>query len=141
LSSGERPLEWEQRTSDTVFDTFPWPQSPTLAQVKAVAEAAVSLRALRREIMATNGWSLRDLYRTLETPGTNRLRDAQAALDSAVRAAYGMNASEDTLAFLLKLNLHLAAQESAGKPVTLPGLPTIIPKAEDFTTADCIQVP
>jgi len=41
-------------TSDTVFDTFPWPQSPTLAQVKAVAEASVSLRALRREIMTAN---------------------------------------------------------------------------------------
>ena len=51
---------------------------------------------MRREIMAANGWSLRDLYRTLETPGTNRLRDAQAALDSAVRAAYGMKDSEDT---------------------------------------------
>jgi hypothetical protein len=74
-------------TPDTVFDTFPWPQSPKLAQVKAVAEAARSLRALRREIMAANGWSLRDLYRTLDPPGTNRLRDAQAALDAAVRAA------------------------------------------------------
>jgi hypothetical protein len=39
------------------------------------AEASRLLRALRREIMAANGWSLRDLYRTLETPGTNRLRD------------------------------------------------------------------
>jgi hypothetical protein len=37
--------------------------------------------------MAANGWSLRELYRTLETPGANRLRDAHAALDSAVRAA------------------------------------------------------
>jgi len=46
--------------------------------VKAVAEAAVSLRALRREIMAANGWSLRDLYRTLETPGT-RIFHAQLA--------------------------------------------------------------
>ena len=48
------------------------------------------LHASRREIMAANGWSLCDPYRTLETPGTNRLRDAQAALDSAVRAAYAM---------------------------------------------------
>jgi hypothetical protein len=63
---------------------------------------------LRREILAANGWSLRDLYRTLETPGAIRLRDAKAALDSAVRAAYGMNATEDTLAFLLALNLELA---------------------------------
>ena len=50
-------------------------------------EAARSLRTLSREIMQSNGRSLRDLYRTLETPGANRLRDAQAALDSAVRVA------------------------------------------------------
>ncbi|HVM50676.1 MAG TPA: type IIL restriction-modification enzyme MmeI, partial [Candidatus Acidoferrum sp.] len=125
-------------TSDTVFDTFPWPQSPTLAQVKAVAEAARSLRALRRGIMQSSGWSLRDLYRTLETPGTNRLRDAHAALDSAVRAAYVMKGAEDTLAFLLRLNLDLAAKESAGESVTPPGRPCFISNAEDFITADCI---
>jgi hypothetical protein len=91
--------------------------------------------------MAANGWSLRDLYRTLETPGTNRLRDAQAALDSAVRAAYGIKDAEDTLAFLLKLNLDLAAKEALGEPVTPPGLPAFIAKVEDFTTADCIDNP
>jgi hypothetical protein len=128
-------------TSDTVFDTFPWPQSPTLAQVKAVAEAAISLRALRREIMAANGWSLRDLYRTLETPGTNRLRDAQAALDSAVRTAYGMTVSEDTLAFLLALNLQFAGLEARGQKITLPGLPQFTPKPDEFVTADCITPP
>jgi hypothetical protein len=86
-----------------------------LEKVRTVAEAAVSLRALRREIMAADGWSLRDLYRTLETPGSNRLRDAHAALDSAVRAAYGMAKDEDPLAFLLRLNLDLAAKETKGK--------------------------
>ena len=50
---------------------------------------------MRREILAANGWSLRDLYRTLETPGTNRLRDTHAAPDAAVRAAYGMKDAED----------------------------------------------
>ncbi len=40
--------------------------------------------------MQLNGWSLRGLYRPPEPPGTNRLRDAHAALDSAVRAAYRM---------------------------------------------------
>jgi SAM-dependent methyltransferase len=128
-------------TSDTVFDTFPWPQSPTLAQVKAVAEAAVSLRTLRRGIMAANGWSLRDLYRTLETPGANRLRDAQAVLDAAVRAAYGMKDTEDVLAFLLKLNLDLASKESAGECITPPGLPGVISNPEDFVTGDFIQIP
>jgi SAM-dependent methyltransferase len=128
-------------TSDTVFDTFPWPQSPTLAQVNAVAETAVCLRALRREVMAANGWSLRDLYRTLENPGTNRLRDAQAVLDAAVRAAYGMKDTEDVLAFLLKLNLDLASKESAGECITPPGLPGVISNPEGFVTGDFIQIP
>ncbi len=35
-------------TSDTVFDTFPWPQSPTKKQMRAVADAALALRQLRR---------------------------------------------------------------------------------------------
>ena len=75
--------------------------------------------------MAAKGWSLRDLYRTLETAGTNRLRDAQAALDSAVRAAYGMKDTEDTLAFMLRLNLELAETKAEGEPITPPGLPRL----------------
>jgi hypothetical protein len=91
--------------------------------------------------MAAKGWSLRDLYRTLETAGTNRLRDAQAALDSAVRAAYGMGDGEDTLAVLLRLNLELAAQEARGELITSPGLPASVPKSADFVTLDCITSP
>jgi hypothetical protein len=71
------------------------------------------LRALRREIMAANGWSLRDLYRTLETPGTNRLRDAPAA-----RAAYGRKENEDMLAFRLGLNLELAERREKWQPIS-----------------------
>jgi hypothetical protein len=89
--------------------------------------------------MAANGWSLRDLYRTLETPGTNRLRDAQAAIDSAVRAAYGMKEAEDHLAFLLALNLELAGKEAKGKPITPPGLPVPAGEAAEFVSKDCIQ--
>ena len=71
----------------------------------------------------------------------NRLRDAHAALDSAVRAAYGMNATEDPLAFLLHLNLELADNEANGKPITAPGLPVWVPNAAEFTSADCIAAP
>ena len=110
-----------------------------LKKIRAVAEAGVSLRALRREIMAANGWSLRDLYRSLETPGANRLRDAHAALDSAVRAAYGMKDGEDPLAFLLTLNLELAAAESNGQEIIPPGLLKSIASPEEFTTGDCIE--
>jgi SAM-dependent methyltransferase len=128
-------------TSDTVFDTFPWPQSPTLKNIRAVAEAALALRTLRHEIMQANGWSLRELYKSLETPGENRLRTAHAALDTAVRAAYGMKASEDILAFLLKLNLELADKEAKGEAITPPGLPAFVPKPSDFVSKDCVGVP
>jgi hypothetical protein len=125
----------------TRFADFVWPQSPTLAQVKVVAEAAVSLRALRRETMAANGWSLRELYRTFETPGANRLRDAHAALEATVRAAYGMKEGEDTLAFLLRLNLELAERETRGEQVTRPGLPATFPDPGSFASEDCLRAP
>ena len=128
-------------TSDSVFDTFPWPQTPTLAKVKAVAKASVDLRTLRRQIMADNGMSLRDLYRTLDLPGANPLKDAQEKLDAAVRAAYGMKKKEDVLTFLLALNQDVAAREANGETVTAPGLPPCVKNPRDFITKDCIEMP
>jgi len=128
-------------TSTTVFNSFPFPQSPKLAQVKKVAAAAVKLRQLRRRVMTENQWSLRDLYRTLDLPGDNPLRKAQAELDAAVREAYGMKASDDPLQFLLSLNLEVADRESQGLPVVAPGLPPCVTDASPFITADCVTMP
>jgi len=89
--------------------------------------------------MAANGWSLRDLYRTLDTLGTNRLRDDHATLDAAVRAAYGMKQEEDPVAFLLNLNLQLAHLESRGQPISSPGLARLATNADELTTTDCIR--
>ena len=122
-----------------MFDTFPWPQEPTRPQIKAVAEAAVTLRALRRETMRNLNYSLRDLYRTLEHPGDNPLRDAHARLDAAVRTAYGMAEDADPLAFLLELNLACAAKEKAGEKITPPGLPLRTGAYAEFVTDDCIR--
>jgi hypothetical protein len=99
------------------------------------------VRSLRREIKQSNGWSLRDLYRTLETPGANRLRDAHAALDSAVRAAYGMKDQGDPLAFLLRWILQLADTESSYKDVTPQGLPRFVRNTGAFITPDCLLRP
>ena len=128
-------------TSDTVFDSFPWPQKPGKKALRAVADAAVALRKLRRERMAELGWSLRALYRTLDEPGASPLKDAHAALDAAVRTAYGMAATDDPLSFLLSLNAECAAAEKACKPITPPGLP--LPPAEHaaYITEDCIPAP
>ena len=128
-------------TSDTVFDTFLWPQEPTREQIKAVAEAAVALRALRRDTMRKLNYSLRDLYRTLEQPGENPLREAHTQLDAAVRVAYGMSPDVDPLAFLLELNLACAAKEKAGEKITLPGLPLPSNEQQKFVSQDCIQAP
>ena len=105
-----------------------------------MAEAGRALRALRREIMESNGWSLRELYRTLETSGENRLRTAHAALDTAVRRAYGMTPEEDILAFLLKLNLELADTEAKGESITPPGLPAFVPQPASLVSEDCVKV-
>jgi hypothetical protein len=116
------------------------PQAPTLAQVEQVAAAAVGLRRLRRQVMAANYWSLRDLYRTLETPGQNPLRQAHERLHTAVRAAYGMKANEDPLAFLLALNCQVADREAADQPVQGPGLPACVKEPGAFVTEDCVRV-
>ena len=125
---------------NTVFDTFPWPQKPKRGEIAEVAAAAVALRTLRREVMAAHGWSLRELYRTLDEPGDNPLRTAHARLDTAVRAAYGMPKTADPLAFLLALNLELAGKEKAGDTITSPGLPLPEKDRATFVTEDCIQV-
>jgi type II restriction/modification system DNA methylase subunit YeeA len=128
-------------TSDTVFDSFPFPQSPTLAQAKKVAAAAVKLRYLRRKVMTENQWSLRELYRTLDLPGDNPLRKAHAELDAAVREAYGMKAKEDPLQFLLELNFAVAEREAKGLPVIAPGLPPVVTNPNEFITDDCVRMP
>ena len=61
--------------------------------------------------------------------------------DSAVRAAYGMKETEDTLAFLLRLNLELAAKESEGHVITAPGLRQLVATLNIFASEDCVHPP
>jgi hypothetical protein len=91
--------------------------------------------------MAENHWSLRDIYRTLEQPGKNPLRDAQTELDKAVSAAYEMKSKADQLTFLLTLNQVVAEREKTGAPVVAPGLPPCVTDPAPFITTDCIQPP
>lgn len=126
-------------TSNSVFDTFPWPQEPSAKAVKAVASAAVALRKKRDELRAMHNLSLRELYRSLELPGDHPLKTAHAALDDAVRKAYGMTAATDPLAYLLSLNAQVAAAEANGDPVQGPGLPSFVKNRDDYVTQDCIK--
>ena len=73
-----------------------------------MAAAARELRRVRAEALPKLKGGLRALYRTLELPGANPLKDAHAALDATVLAAYGFSAKKDLRAQLLELNLAVA---------------------------------
>ena len=82
---------------------------------------------------------MRAVYRTLELPGQNPLKDAHAALDTAVLAAYGFSAKKDLLQQLLDLNLEVAARIDRGEPVTARGIPPDFRNRESLITADCVR--
>lgn len=127
-----------------------------------MAAAAREVRGVRAEALRNLKGGLRALYRTLELPGANPLKDAHAALDAAVfalwssagsrdsatradysigRATYGFRAKKDLLAQLLALNLEVAAKIERGEPATAPGIPPGYPEPERLVTQDCIQPP
>jgi hypothetical protein len=126
-------------TSNTVFDSFPWPQTPTLDQVKAVAGEAVAFRKTRNDLKAKHNISFRVLYKSLEEPGAHPLKVAQDKLDKAVRKAYGMGSGVDPLKFLLELNALVFAAEDNGDPVQGPGLPYFINDSKEFISDDCVK--
>ncbi len=128
-------------TPPTVFDTFPWPQRPSRKQVDAVAEAGRQIRRLRTEALQHIKGGLRALYRTLELPGKNPLKDAQAALDQAVLETCGFSAKKDLLAQLLELNLNVAARIGRGEAVVAPGVPPGYPNPDALVTSDCVGEP
>jgi type II restriction/modification system DNA methylase subunit YeeA len=126
-------------TSDTVFDTFPWPQSPTQKQVEDVAIAARELRQFRNKMLEENNINMRDLYRTLELPGKNDLRDYMFNLDESVRRAYGFSKEKDPLYQLFDLNQLLFKKEEEESTILGPGLPDYITKKAILFSNDCIN--
>lgn len=138
---GGRVTERIRYTTD-VWRTFPWPQEPADHQIAAVATAARELRRARSKLMEENGWSLRQLYQAAEVEGLHPLKDAQAALDVSVRAAYGAPDDQDPVEFLLELNQLVAEDEAAGRKIRGPGLPDHLdPKDPRWTSTDCIEPP
>jgi len=127
-------------TSNTVFDTFPWPQSPSIGAIRAIAKAAENLRHIRCELLKKHSLSYRELYRSLELPGKHPLKEFQAKLDDAVNEAYQIPNKINILSFLLDLNMKLVSLESSGEPVLGPGLPHFIKNTSEFISSDCISM-
>ena len=128
-------------TSNTVFDSFPWPQNPSKAQVSKIARCAVELRNARQKVMQENRFGLRDLYRIMETSPNNPISDLRDELDTAVRSAYGIKKDDDILSFLLNLNHQLAQKEALGEKIVGPGLPPFIENPIEYISNDCVSMP
>jgi hypothetical protein len=126
-------------SAESVFDTFPWPQSPSTKNVKAIAEAGRAIRQLRDQSLPEMKGSLRALYRTLELPGANPLKDAHSALDAAVIEAYGFSARKNLLSQLFALNIDIGARIQNGDSVVSPGIPPHFRNPETLVTRDCIS--
>jgi hypothetical protein len=144
-------------TSDTVFDTFPWPQWGLLSQTSKksekkkrqlalnVAIAARELRDVRNRIRKENNISLRDVYRAIELPGENELKKAQKKLDESVWKAYYFGLpkkmqKKNILEFLLSLNELCFNAEEMKKEIIGPGLPAFLKGKKEFISADCIRI-
>lgn len=125
--------------SAAIWDTFPWPQNPTEKQIEQIAKAAQELRSVRNYYMEKNKLSLRDLYRTVEKPGKNPIKDLQHALDIAVIDAYGFNPNDDLLKQLLDLNSIIYNKEQNGEEVQGPGIPKYYKDKSKLISDDCVQ--
>jgi hypothetical protein len=127
-------------TATSVFQTFPFPQSPSSAAVLEVAAAARHVRAVRKSALSGVKGGLRTIYRSLESPGKSALSDAHAHLDSAVVQAYGFATDSDMLEQLLSLNRDVAVAADRGEPVERPGPPSLFDDPERLVSQDCIVV-
>ena len=127
-------------TSDSVFDSFPWPQSPTVKQIEEVAKQAKALRDKRNEVMQKYNYTLRQLYRFMDDTPENPVSEIQARLDKAVREAYGVNMETDILQYLLNVNGRLYEREQRGESVQGPGLPNKVKDKSAVTSTDCVKM-
>jgi len=127
------------RFGEGIWNTFPWPQNATCAQIDSVSNAARQVHLVRAQARATVAGGLRALYRTLELPGKNPLKDAHAALDESVLAAYDFSANKDLLGQILALNKEVSARIERKEPVVSPGIPANYPKPENLISDDCIR--
>ena len=102
--------------------------------------AAKDLRDKRNEVMNKHNYTLRDIYRILEEPGANPLKNAHQKLDEAVLTAYGFGKQKDILSQLLKLNFEVAFKIKNNEEVQNPGIPKCVKNKKEFISKDCIQM-
>ena len=149
-------------TNTTAYNSFVWPQfgipfatnkekyiNENKEQIQKlinnVAIAAKDFYLLRDKIRNDCQMSLRDIYRTLEKPGKNELKNLQEKLDKAVIEAYRFGTpkniwSNDILQMLLNLNLKCGEFEKQDIQLVSPGLPDFYSNKQLLCSDYCINV-
>lgn len=149
-------------TNTTAYNSFVWPQfgipfatnkekyiNENKEQIQKlinnVAIAAKDFYLLRDKIRNNCQMSLRDIYRTLEKPGKNELKNLQEKLDKAVIEAYRFGTpkniwSNDILQMLLNLNLKCGEFEKQDIQLVSPGLPDFYSNKQLLCSDYCINV-
>ena len=79
-----------------------------------------NLRRVRAGALPKLKGGLRARYRILELPAADLLKDAPAAVDTAVLAAYGFSAKMDLLAQLLALSSKSPRRSKKANPLPSP---------------------
>lgn len=110
-------------THKTCFETFPFPQSPSVALVNQIRAAAIELHEFRSNLMEHRQWGITRLYNEYFHEPSSQLAKLHAKLDALVLKAYGFTKDDDLLERLLMLNLELAAKEQRGEAVVGPWAP------------------
>ena len=128
-------------TEETVFSTFPWPQSPTKNQIIKISSIVDEIMEIRSRDMKSHKLGLRELYNTFNLPGKNQLKEAHQKLNEAVRQAYGMPKNQDILSFLLNLNKKLYDKEERGLKILGPGLPLGFERPKELISRFYIKTP
>lgn len=125
-------------TSESIFNTFPWPQNPSKSDIDAVCTAAREISNIRSD-SEKNGIGLRELYSALELPGKNALADAHEKLNKAVLKAYGFTSKKDVLSQLLDLNFKLAEKLESNQAVSGPGIPESYKNPGSLVSVNCFK--
>jgi hypothetical protein len=118
-------------THNTCFETFPFPQTPSVKIVQQIRAKAIELHQYRSQQMEQKQWGITKLYNAYFDEPASQLYKLHKQLDALVLQAYGWSdkglkslAPNDLLEKLLTLNLALAEKEQNNEPVIGPWDPT-----------------
>jgi hypothetical protein len=110
-------------THKTCFETFPFPQKPTIKQSEKICAKALELHEYRRQVMRKKGYGITALYNQYFNEPSSQLAKLHQQLDKLVLAAYRFSPNDDPLEKLLELNQHLADRETQNQPIIGPWAP------------------